>query len=259
MWSRARVARLRAYTGRTGKSWHGKLLAMQKGNAHRETQAQEQVPSMDTVGTGSPGVEVPAAPLKGAATLAAPAAPLRAAAALAAPLKSAAASSKKVASLFQCIVEMRRLVEMRRRCGDDPDRSRCRSSAKHAGVQAGGRAATVHASGTRRRGRGEGTRRCRCRCASGERSECCVGVRTRQNAVSAGLCRAGCRWPFELLEDLSPSLDPRTPEVRGSRVQLRKQRFLEFHQVSSSWAPRTCGSKKHNKNRANGEYLCYET
>ena len=79
MWSRAWVARPRAYTGRTGKSWHGKLLAMQKGNAHRETQAQEQVPSMDTVGTGSPGVEVPAAPLKGAATLAAPAAPLRAA------------------------------------------------------------------------------------------------------------------------------------------------------------------------------------
>jgi hypothetical protein len=50
------------------------------GNAERQrtqgTQAQEQVPSMDTVGTGSPGVQAPAAPLKGAVTLAAPAAPL---------------------------------------------------------------------------------------------------------------------------------------------------------------------------------------
>jgi hypothetical protein len=100
MWSRARVARQRGYTGRTGKSRHGKLLAMQKGNAHRETQAQEQVPSMDAVGTGSSGVEVPAAPLKGAATLAAPAAPLRAAVALAAPLKSAAACWKTAAAAF---------------------------------------------------------------------------------------------------------------------------------------------------------------
>ena len=48
---------------------------MQEGNTHRETQAREQVPSIDTVGTGPPGMEKPAAPLKGAA---APAAPLMA-------------------------------------------------------------------------------------------------------------------------------------------------------------------------------------
>ena len=60
----------------------------------------------------------------------------------------------------------------------DPDRSRCPSSAKHAGVHAVDSATTVQALGMRRRGRGEGTQRCRCRCASGEL------------AVSSALCRA---------------------------------------------------------------------
>jgi hypothetical protein len=73
---------VRLGSGGKAESSHGEdreVMARQTlgnadSNTHRETQAREQGPSMDMVGTGPPGMEVPAAPVKGAAALCAPAA-----------------------------------------------------------------------------------------------------------------------------------------------------------------------------------------